>query len=270
MAGLERNGGESRGDSRPIVVGGCYRSGTSLVRRILDSHPRIHCGPEVKFFRDFHGDYLDVEDPVGHARFLTTARSLLPEGELLEVLGAAFVEIHARAAHEAGKARWADKAPENVVFLNEWERLLGEEWVFLHVVRNPLDTLASIEEVGFPHSIPAGLEQRIDLYVHYAEAGLRFGGENPERYVRVQYEDLVVSPERTIGRLMSELGERCHPEQLEINATPHRAGLEDPKAAGATTIHRDGVERWRQTFSEQDAETISRRTASVWARLRRV
>ncbi len=30
----------------PIVVGGCLRSGTSLVRRLLDSHTRIHCGPE--------------------------------------------------------------------------------------------------------------------------------------------------------------------------------------------------------------------------------
>lgn len=66
-------------DNRPIVVGGCYRSGTSLVRRLLDSHPCIHCGPEVKFFRDFYADYIDVEDPISHLRFMVTARTLLEE-----------------------------------------------------------------------------------------------------------------------------------------------------------------------------------------------
>ena len=33
----------------PIFVIGCFRSGTSLLRRILDSHSRIACPPESKF-----------------------------------------------------------------------------------------------------------------------------------------------------------------------------------------------------------------------------
>jgi hypothetical protein len=254
-------------DTRPIVVGGSYRSGTSLVRRLLDSHPRIHCGPEVKFFRDFYGDYLEVEDPIAHLRFIATARSLVGDEDLLEVLGRAFVELHERAAREAGKLRWADKAPENVVFLAEWERLLGREWVFVHVVRNPLDTLASIEEVGFPKSIPASLEERIDLYLEYAQAGLAFAESNPERYVRVLYEDLVGEPEPAVRELMTSLRESFHPEQLTINASPHQSGLEDPKAARASEIHRASVGRWLGTLSSGEADVIARRTAAVWSRL---
>lgn len=254
-------------DNRPIVVGGCYRSGTSLVRRLLDSHPRIHCGPEVKLFRDFYGDYLDVEDPIAHLRFLTTARSVLPEPELLEVLGAALVEMHERAARAVGKPRWADKVPENVVFLDGWQRILGDEWIFLHVVRNPLDTLASIEEADFPKSIPAGLDERIDLYLEYVQAGFRFAEKNPDRYVRLLYEDLVGDPEATVRKLMASLGESFHPEQLAINASPYQAGLEDPKAVKASEIHRDSVGRWRQILSPEDAETVMRRTAAVWSRL---
>ena len=97
----------------PVVVGGCHRSGKSLVRCLPDAHPRIHYGPEVPFFRDFYGDYL--EDALHHLRFTQAARSLLSEDELLDVLGRGFVAVHERAANRAGKPRWADKAPENVL-----------------------------------------------------------------------------------------------------------------------------------------------------------
>jgi len=72
----------------PIIIGGCHRSGTSLIRRILDSHSRIHCGPEVKFFRAFYEDCFD--DPLRHLRFISSVRVLLPEDDLLEILGQAF------------------------------------------------------------------------------------------------------------------------------------------------------------------------------------
>jgi hypothetical protein len=252
-------------DTRPIIVGGCYRSGTSLVRRILDSHPRIHCGPEVKLFSDFYSTYLGVDDPVAHLRFMNTARALLPKREVLEILGSALVEMHERAAGEAGKARWADKVPENVLYLDEWQRILGEEWVFLHVVRNPLDTLASIEEQGFPRSIPPGLDERIDLYLDFVQSGLRFSAEHPDRCVRVCYEDLVSDPGATVREVTAALGERFHPRQLEINAQPHQPGLEDPKAAKATEIHRDSL--GRGLLSSDAVARILDRTAATWIRL---
>jgi Sulfotransferase family len=254
-------------DNRPIVVGGSYRSGTSLVRWILDSHPRIHCGPELKFFRDFRSDYLNAKDPVAHLRFMNTARSLLPEDELVEVFGAALVEVHRRAARNAGRPRWADKAPENVVFLSEWQRLLGDDWIFLHVVRNPLDTLASIHEAVFPKLIPADLDARIDLYVEYARAGLAFAEKNPDRYRQVRYENLVSEPEETVRELMGSLGERFLPRQLEIDPTRHQPGLVDPKITRTERIHADGIERWRRVLEPAAVERIVRRTERVWSRL---
>lgn len=254
-------------DSRPIIVGGCYRSGTSLVRRLLDAHPRIHCGPEVKFFRDFYADYIGVEDPVEHLRFMVTARSLLPEPELLRILGGSFVAMHEQAARQAGKARWADKVPENMAFLEQWEELLGDQWLLLHVIRNPLDTLASIKESGFPRSIPPGIEERIELYRRYAQAGLDFKQRHPDRYVPVLYEDLVARPEAAVRELMLRLGEEFDPVQLDVQKSPDQDGLEDPKVGETTAIHTDSVDRWPDLLSAEEAAQIVAATEAEWSRL---
>ena len=245
----------------PIVVGGCHRSGTSVVRRILDAHPRIHCAPEVTFFRDFYGDY--GEDPLAHLRFARTVRDLVPEGEALDVLGRAFVELHERAAQRAGKARWADKAPENVLYTAEWDLLLDGCVLHVHIVRNPLDTVASMHG-RFPLTLPEGLERRIEMYRTYTEAGLAFGHAHPERYTRVVYENLCAEPAIVVRRLMEWLGEELDPIQLTFNALPHQEGLEDPEVAETDRVHAESVGRWRSVLSEEEAALVWERTRDLW------
>jgi hypothetical protein len=249
----------------PIVVGGCHRSGTSLVRRMLDAHPRIHCGPEMPFFRDFHGDYRD--DPLRHLRFFSAARSLLGNDEMLDVAGAALVDLHARAAARAGKPRWADKAPENVLYTRDWERLLSGRWLLVHVVRNPLDTLASIAERPFRLTLPGDLDGRIQNWLDYTGAGMEFVARHPERGRTVVYEELTADPERVLGELMEWAGERADPAQLDFNSSPHDTGLEDPKVAATSAVHADSVGRWRSELAPADAAHAWRRTEQAWRRI---
>jgi hypothetical protein len=246
----------------PIIVGGCPRSGTSLLRRVLDSHSRIHCGPEVKFFRDFYGDYFD--DPLSHLRFANSARSLLAEPDLLDVLGRAFVTLHERAALGAGKPRWADKNPENVLYLAEWGRLLNGKWLFVHVVRNPLDTLASMKERSFPLSIPRSLPERISFYRRYLQAGMVFAEANPNVYFRLQYERLVMTPETELRHLMQWLSEAFEPVQLDFNNKAHTIGLEDPKIGSTSKIHSQSLGRWPQELTAEEALTVWNQTRDLW------
>lgn len=246
----------------PIIVGGCHRSGTSLVRRLLNSHSRIHCGPEVKFFRDFHGDYF--QDPLAHLRFISSARSLLPDQNLLSILGSAFVEIHQCAMRRAGKVRWADKNPENVLYLRDWEALLKGHFLFVHVVRNPLDTLASISERKFPLSIPPTLGDRIAFYERYTRAGINFAERFPARSYRITYERLTTDPVEQLAKLMGWLGETAEKDQIDFHRQDHGIGLEDPKIVHTDRIHADGVGAWRRILSPADAEMIWSATGELW------
>lgn len=219
----------------------------------------------MKFFRDVYGDFLD--DPLRRYRFARTARDILPDDEVLEVLGQAFMAIHERAARRAGKLRWADKAPENVIYIDQWDKLLGESWLLVHVVRNPLDTLSSMRDANFERIFPPELDQRIAFYRQYTEAGLTFETRHPDRYHRLVYEELVEAPEAVLDRLMTWLGEALEPGQLAFNAGPHQPGLEDPRVDETTRVHGESVARWRDNFTPGEAASVWAATSDLWERI---
>ncbi|PZS00482.1 MAG: hypothetical protein DLM70_13490 [Chloroflexi bacterium] len=280
-ASTEAHAGVPARDTWPIIVGGVHRSGTSLVRRILNAHSRIYCGPEPNFWRDFYGDsardplrsrvaglfqrYLPMQ--LSDDRFLSASRALLPESDLVDILGRALIEIQETATRRAGKARWADKDPANVVYLTQWQSLLASQWLFLHVVRNPLDTIASIKEIRFPWVIPSSLAGRIEFYQRYTQAGLDFERIHPDRYCRLIYEQLVADPVATLSRVMQWAGEEFEQSQLSFNKAHHQAGFEDPKVAKTSTIHSQSAGRWRQMLSPKEAERVMRECGCLWSRI---
>jgi hypothetical protein len=145
--------------------------------------------------------------------------------------------------------------------------MLGDRWIFVHVVRNPLDTLASIKEAKFPRVIPADLEGRIDFYHRYTRAGLDFGVAHLDRYCRVFYEELVLSPERVLESLMRRLSETFEPRQLAFNEMPQQGGLEDPKIAHTSRIHSESMRRWPAVLTAEEARVIWDQTRELWALL---
>ena len=143
----------------PLIIGGFYRSGTTLLRRLINAHSHIYCGPEVKFFRDFYAQY--EQDPYAHIRFFSTARSLaIEEDQLLSVFLQAYIKVQQLAAKNSHKKRWADKNPENVLFLQQWQAQLADKFFFVHMVRNPLDVIASAIEAKFDKTIPVSFEEK--------------------------------------------------------------------------------------------------------------
>ena len=240
----------------PIIIGGFYRSGTSLLRRLLDSHSRIHCGTEVKFFKDFYGDYL--HDELRHVRLFSTLPTLgLTEEEILSIFGQAFVESHELAARKAGKIRWADKNPENVLYLKQWAQLLPGGFIFLQIVRNPLDALASLKEIGFYKAVPAAFADKVSLLKIFRDSGDAYVARHPELSLTLRYEDLVRFPHATLKHLFSWLGETFEPEVLERFSLPERGeGIEDPKVKMTKNVHDYSIGRWRKDLTQEEIYTI--------------
>ncbi len=252
--------------SWPIIIGGCYRSGTSLLRRLLNSHSRIHCGPEVTFFRDFYGDYR--HDPLKHLRFFTTIRHLeIEEERLLNLFGSVFLEAHIIAAQKQKKARWADKNPENVLYMRQWSFILKGQFYFVHCVRHPLDTLASLKEANFSLTVPQPYSEKIQVYRTFVEAGIAFEEIYPSQSFRLRYEDLVQSPRIWLNKLMNFTGEEFEEGILDFQTKKHQAGLEDPKIESSERIHEDSVGRGYKTLMDSEINLALKRCADLFDQL---
>ena len=136
--GADRMEGSYVSNADHIVIGGCGRSGTTLVRLIVDSHPRICCGPETSVFRSRVLDLQQLEhrfkesaQPIDSAYYASRCR-------------AEFVDrLAAICCSATGKARWAEKTPRSVLNL-PWilERFPNSK--FVHVLRDGRDVACSL------------------------------------------------------------------------------------------------------------------------------
>lgn len=242
----------------PIIVGGFYRSGTSLVRRILDSHSGIHCPSEMKFFKDFYGDYPD--DPFAHVRFFSTVKSMgLSESEILNESVRLFIKFHELAARKNGKRRWADKNPDNLLYLDHWMRAL-KEMQFIFVVRNPLDVMASLLEVKFEKTIPEVFEEKIEIYSQFLLRGINFLERNRDIIFILKYEDLVCNTDDELQRLFNFLGEKFELKvKTDFSSSKRGSGIEDPKIGNRKDIHTDSINRWKRELTSEQVDLIIKR-----------
>jgi hypothetical protein len=197
-------------DNRPIFIVGCHRSGTTLFRLILDSHPRISCGPETRFLREFE----KVTDDENWPRMRLYG---FPREWWDERFAAFFTDFKETYARSQGKQRWADKTPLYVNHLDYVDRLFPDS-VVINIVRDGRDVARSHRETwGYTAGVKA-----IEKWPRYIEAAERFGNRvGPDRYLEVRYEDVVGETEKTMRAVLAWLGEEWSEQVLHHTEFRH-------------------------------------------------
>jgi len=216
----------------PIFIIGCQRSGTSLLRRIMDSHSNIACPPETNFILPLAMLLEDVKamagfDSMGYAK---------PQVEktLAQFISSFFEEY----ASLQGKRRWADKTPQYVDCLPQLGHLFGPSARFIMIIRHGLDVAFSLSDahrhyrVIDPYVAGAGGKVAVGAGVFWAQQNEKmeeFRASSPDICFRLRYEDLTSHPEPTLRSLFAFLGEPWEPQVMEYWKFPHHAGIEDPE-----------------------------------------
>lgn len=246
----------ARSEHPAIFIGGCGRSGTTLLREMLNRHPAIACGPETSIF----GLPFDVQNQsVAWSVPKDELDSLASESENIVEYAESFFDRYLLRPY--GKPRWADKTPNNVRVL---PKLLT--WFprgkFIHLIRDGRDVVCSLrhhprERIVDGRLVPVKRDNPIGQcatrWLKDTSAGFAFRGH--PRYLEVRYEELVMNPEHTLQQICSFVGEAYDPGMLKPPAPEKvdmRSGrlMNNPNAA--QSISSNSIGRWKRDLSLQE------------------
>ena len=223
-----------RASGPPIFVLGCNRSGTSMLRRVLDSHPNIACPPETKFI-------LSLNALFEHPQSLRGLRSMgFRRPEVVKRLRRFVEGFYRDYARENKKRRWADKTPNYHECLPLLDELFEGTPLYLAIVRHPFDVARSLE--GYSPKIASAFPEldgyvdeerpRPGLCAFWNEVNmniLNFAPSVEGRIKAIGYEALTAAPREVLPKVFSFLGEDWDERVLSFNNFAHDRGFEDPK-----------------------------------------
>ena len=211
MTPLFSKGTKPGGPPAPFVVAS-PRSGTTLLRMMLDAHPEVAVPFETHFVPELIGAVEDGVGPDGALAVLTEHRRWgdfgLERDALLERLrshdplqpGDAVRSFYTLYAESQGKPRWGDKTPEYVEYMQPIAAAVGEAH-FVHVIRDGRDVALSRIRWRQKRSGKTPPVRRMARRWKEAITVAREQAREVEHYLEVRYEDLVSEPERTLRRI---------------------------------------------------------------------
>ena len=264
----------------PFVVG-MNRSGTTLLRMMLDAHPELTIPPETHFVPDVikacrrsgakpedvleamksHREWGDFG--FGDEEMLDLLRG---RGRTLEPGDALRAFYEAYAARE-GKPRWGEKTPRYVGKMRQIQAALPEAR-FVHVVRDGRDVALSVLDRTVRDLSAVDVGKRWKRKIQKA----RDAAPKLDHYIEVRYEDLILDTEPTMRRICEfiELGwddavldyherssDRLEEMKRALPADDRSAELDVDRrmATHAMTTKppdADRVSRWKREMSDSD------------------
>ena len=251
----------------PLFIVGTERSGSNLLRLVLDAHPRLfvpHPPHVMHFFGPLEHRYGDLtREPA--LRALTRDVLRLVEGHIHQwervpsvdaVLARAptrdlfgvMAGLYTAACDHAGKPRWGNKSTFMVHHADR-VRAVYPSARFLWLVRDPRDVAVSSRESVFSPFHPL---RTATLWARQQAEGARLEAAWPDQVLRVHYEALVGEPEATVGRICDFLGEVPDPAMQSFHKRPaaqRSAGLSQSWARTGQPIQASRVGRWAGALS---------------------
>lgn len=248
--------------TRPIFIGGHHRSGTTLLRVMLNRHPHIACGPEsellertrfIEFHRYLEDTWLPQLEGYGLGQY-----------ELDRAVAAFMDSFFTRYQLQRGKHRWAEKTPKNIFRIAYLFRLFPDAQ-FIHMVRDPRDVHCSVREKArttTPRWSGITAERTARSWTKRVSRGLDWRAD--PRYLEVRYEDLACDPMGTMQVVLRFLREPWDERVLQADPATRE---EFVHANVNRPIFSTSVGRWHDELPMEDLEQIEAVAGALMSQL---
>ncbi len=225
----------------PIFIVGLPRSGTTLVERILSSHPAVGSA----------GERNDLAQLIVDGVRAATGRANTPRRELIgasaaidhEALGRAYVESVRPAA--AVHARFIDKMPLNYLYAGIIRRALPRARI-IHVTRHPMAVCYAMYKAlfkdGYPFSYDLG--EIAQYYLGYRRLMAYWRAALPGFICEISYEALVAGQRAATSSLLEFCGLPWHEACVDFHRNP-AATMTASAAQVREPIYTTSIAQWR-------------------------
>ena len=198
---------------RPFFIVGAERSGTTLLRIMLDHHPRLACHFEFAYSVDLvadDGTYPDLktyrrflDQPYLQSRYNSITDPSLSYPELVD-------------SFLLGKQGKKDLVGATVH--RHFDRLLHiwPDAILIHITRDGRDVARSRINMGWDGNVWTAIDAWIETERDWDRLKSRLDGS---RYHEVRYEDLVAFPENELSKLCGFIGVEYSPAMLAYAGT---------------------------------------------------
>ncbi len=225
----------------PLFISGMPRSGTKLLRDILNNHSMISV-PEsetlfIPYFIKKFGDELQITEnqvfsnvvkEFKQTKFFLNMKSTKPEPEYKSLLNELhsptikhFIEGVVRYYSPKGFNRsiiWGDKTPGYVVFAND----LFQSWnkaKMIHIVRDPRD---------YSWSVKNAWNRNMYRAAHRWKTGMNFIRKNnaltDDNYKQIYYENLITNPAEVVTSICDFLEIKYEKNMLDLKFASENIG----------------------------------------------
>ena len=217
---------------KPVLIGGLHRSGTSLTRAIIGSHPTLAIyKSDLPLWTKLYDRYKDknlnkvklrkqlVDEIVTHRKAPRSIKIKFNAGEILEALnqeeyvtcGIVFHHVLRLYAQRLGRPRWGLKTPYNEF----WTDAIFASYPhakMIHVLRDPRDVAASIKSRDWNIT----LERTCNEWQKSAQLAQLNQQKYSGSYLAIRYEDLVDNPETIVRQICEVIELEYTPELLKM------------------------------------------------------
>jgi len=220
--------------SKPFFIVCAPRSGSTLLRLILDAHPRLAV-PSPSWLYEMVYPYLysygDLSSPnnflalaedlfespfIKNMNLKITPQDLISFSEECTFRGL-YNALHSHYAESTGKARWGEKSPRNSFWIEEIKQDF-QDAQFVHIVRDGRDMAVDIADS--PEMLPENIYSGAHIWKDFVGAAHNSGKKLPKSdYYIIRYEDLCADPEASLKKLCQFLNEDFDQQMLAHHET---------------------------------------------------
>jgi len=250
--------GNISGDSL-IFVGGAGRSGTTLMRVMLNAHPSLCAGPEFKLVPSIAELYRQMKNMRDTRKAYNLTESDIRRSFALFVnsLFEGFRKCN-------GAKKVVEKTPHNVLIMKELVEILPQA-KFIHVVRDGRDVACSLTKMNW-----TDFRGRILPYVENIENAIRYWVQVVSRALQdakhpslqgkvmiVHYEELVCHPEEVMREVLTFLDEPWIDDVLNYTAVKREnEPVESSTGQVAHKPYSSSIGRWRREFDSTNVNIV--------------